>query len=330
MTGIKRPRDDKERLILKKIKTVGISLIVLILLFVFIIGVSLFLLSMDKYHDCYQNFIINHYLKRNNYYDGTAWLSVTATLIGAFISAVPGFICGILAMKQTHRLHELEARYHRPALEIEKVELSFTHQDRVYRDGEYHLEGFDREQRYGVIEAKKQPFAWYMNLRADLSLNNEVGVQHIDITSVTFSFPNADTKKEYKLSLSKLSPNSNSATIRSFKRTIKKDHAVYILSYCLNPFTLKPSDAEDDFNESIRNFAFYSEAHDPRFLQLDLSATMNISYDYLDRKSEECLLRIAFEANAKDILSDTDAFGTNPNIIKTQSADGYITYEVRA
>lgn len=75
MAGKEQRRNDKKGLSSKKRKLWGVLLIVLLLLFV-PVGGSLFLLSMDKYHDCYQNFIIDHYLKGNNYYDGTAWLSV--------------------------------------------------------------------------------------------------------------------------------------------------------------------------------------------------------------------------------------------------------------
>ncbi|MBD5513916.1 MAG: hypothetical protein HDR06_04475 [Lachnospiraceae bacterium] len=333
MAGKEQRRNDKKGISSKIRKLWGVLLIVLLLLFV-PVGGSLFLLSMDKYHDCYQNFIIDHYLKGNNYYDGTAWLSVTATLIGALISAVPGLVCGILAMVQTQRLHRLEARFHRPALEIENVELSFARLDHIYKNDKWFLEGFDMRQRFSVNQARNQSSAWWVDLKADLFLNNEIAVRDMKIESVTFSFlqafpdedSNEDSGKEYKLSL--LPPSHNATVIRSFERKLKNGHAAYTLLCGLNPFVLETSDKEADFNESIDQFAYYGDGRDPGFWRMNLSVAMKISYDYMEQDPEPCLLRVAFEADAEANSTEKKAFQPNRNIIQKQSANGYITYEV--
>lgn len=283
---------------------------------------SLILLNIDKYHDNCQNFIIRNFLNGNNYYDGTTWFSVSATLVGAVISATPGLICGLFALLQTWRLHKLETRYHHPALETETVELSFAEMDRIYRNGNYFVQDFRARQRYGVIEAKEQKFSWWVDLNAELSLNNDVSLRHIEIESVTFSFPYTDPKREYKLSLSK--PRTNTVEIRSFKRTIKDRKTVYVLSYCLNPFILESPAKEDDFNSVIRRFVYYNENQHPDHLHLELSVSMNISYDYTDQKTKKGLLKVLFEADA----TDNKEVSKPQNIIKKQSANGYVTYEV--
>lgn len=296
---------------------------------------SLFLLSMDKYHDCYRRFVIKNFIGQENYYDGEAWFSATATLIGALISAVPGLMCGILALLQTQKLHKLEARYHRPSLKVNIARFYCAVPDRFSEEAGGSWQNLEDWQHAGALAAKQQPFPWWLHLTAELSLVNEIDVQHVEIESVTISFPNADPPKEYILTLSELS--RSPVAIRSFKRTIENHQTVYILSYCLNPFILEPSAAgenlNDDLNESLNQFAYYHDGQDLRFSQINLAVSMNLKYDYLDQETEKCLLRITFEAMTKDKILDREAASPpacskNPNIIITHSADGYITYEV--
>lgn len=47
--------------------------------------------------------------------------AAAATLIGAAISAVPGIMFGIVALRQTWKVHELESRYHRPNFHVKNI-----------------------------------------------------------------------------------------------------------------------------------------------------------------------------------------------------------------
>lgn len=295
---------------------------------------SLFLLNMDRYHDCFQRFVIRNFIGQKNYYGGEAWFSATATLIGGLISAVPGLMCGILALLQTQRLHKLEARYHRPSLKVKNARFYCAYLEHFQEEVGGSWNGLEIWQYAGTQEALNQPFPWWLHLTVDLSLVNEMSVQHIDIESVTVSFPKAVPPKEYIITLSKSF--FDSVAIRSLKRTIENEQAVYVLSYCLNPFILKPSavgkERNDDLDECLHQFAFWHDGHNPGFPQMELTVAMNLKYDYLDEKTEKCLLRIIFESTAQDKIlgraASASAFGKNPNIVTIPSTDGYITYEV--
>lgn len=150
----------------------GIAVVIMVLMPFF--G-GLFLLSIDRYHECYRDFIINNWLEGDNYYDGELWFSAAATFIGAVISAVPGLMCGIFALVQTQRLHRLEARYHRPAMEIEKIGFSFVKISNIRDDsGVLRMDEFDIRQRSGVYEANEQSSKWWIDLEIVLYSNNGI------------------------------------------------------------------------------------------------------------------------------------------------------------
>lgn len=331
MAGLKRKRG-REKLSCKR--KVLYAVIVAISIATPILG-SLFLLNMDRYHDCFQRFVIRNFIGQENYYGGEAWFSATATLIGGLISAVPGLMCGILALLQTQKLHKLEARYHRPSLRVKNARFYCAYLENFSKDAGGSWRGLENWQYAGALEAQKQSFPWWLHFSAELSLTNEIDVQHVEIESVTVSFPNADPPKEYVLTISKTC--SSPAAIRSCKRTVENDQTVYVLSYCLNPFILAPSAAgknlNDDLNESLDQFSYYHNRQNPGFSQMSLAVAMNLKYDYLDQETEKCLLRITFDAMDNDKISNRaaaspQACSKNPNIIITHSADGYITYEV--
>lgn len=303
----------------------GISLVILVLLSV-PIGESLFLL-IDKYHDCYQNFIIDHHLKGNNYYDTPTWLSVTATLDAALISALPGFIFGFLALLQTWRLHKLEARYHSPALEIECFELNFAETDRIFEGNQYHLSGFDKRQRYGLQEAKKQSSPWWIDMSAQLYVGNGIPIKSMEIESVTFSFPDAGSpKRKYTLSLRE--SNNLLSGIRRFERTFQNSRAVYTLTWSLNPFVLIPARRKSAFESDIREFVNYNWSHDPGLMRMELTANIIIAYDHADNRTKKCQLRIAFNANENNKATAANSSEPHKYLFDKESVDGYITYEV--
>lgn len=321
-------------------KYLGISLFALLLILL-AMG-SIFLLSVDKYHEFYRT-IVKYFLHKDNYYNGETWFSVVATLVGAAISAVPGLICGVLALVQTQRLHDLEVRTHRPVLETEKITLSFAKIDHIFKDGKLSpeiLARLARRELSGLYEAKKQLSAWWIDLDAVLFSQNEIAVKHIEIESVTLTFPDAKPEKSYKLFLE---PSDNSrARLRTFSRKIGNGHIAYNLSYCLNPFTLEATDEQNAFESVVRQFCYISESWDPAFLHMELDVHMNVSFEYEGQQKVKCMLRIAFDADdgmTAEINRDT-ASGENKtvseqaktvedgHIIRKISYNAYISYEV--
>lgn len=284
---------------------------------------GLFLVCMDRYHECFREFFINTWLKGDNYYDGELWFSAAATFAGAVISAAPGLMCGIFALVQTHRLHKSEARYHRPAMEIEKIGFSFVKISNIRDDsGVLRMDEFDIRQRSGVREANEQMSKWWIDLEIILFSNNGIPIKNMEIESVTFAFPDTKTNDEYELK--PVAFDGNTARIRCFARNIKDGRAIYTLSWSLHPFKkFKPEDKKTDFEQCISEFVFYNcEGWDSRYLHLDLSVNMNVDYEYKDKQKTKCMLRAVFNAECSKCSEKSR------NIIVNQSSDGYFTYEV--
>lgn len=284
---------------------------------------SLFLLNMDRYHECYRDFIINNWLEGDNYYDGELWFAAAATFVGAVISAAPGLMCGIFALVQTQRLHRLEARYHRPAMEIEKIGFSFVKISNIRDErGVLRMDEFDMRQRSGVREANEQSSNWWIDLEIVLFSNNGIPIKNMEIESVVFAFPDTKSDEVHEFKLAAF--DGNAARIRRFARDIKDGRAVYTVSWSLYPFKkFKPEDKKTDFEQCINEFAFYNrEGWNPRYLHLDFSVNMNVDYEYKDKQETKCLLRAVFNAER------SESSERSRNIIVNQSADGYFTYEV--
>ncbi len=295
---------------------------IVILVIVLALG-SILLLNIDKHHECYRNFIIKNCLKRDNYYDGEIWFSAAATLIGALISAVPGLMCGILALVQTQRLHSLEARYHRPMMEIEKAGLSFVKLRNIRDDNDIlRIKDFDMRQRYGVYEAEKQSSEWWIDLELVLFSNNGIAVKNMDIESVTFAFPDADYDQEYELRLAPL--DGNAARTRKFERNKQGERAVYTLTWSLNPFVpFKQCDKQSGFPQSINEFVFYKrEGRNSEYSHMNLSVKMNVDYEYREEKKPQCWLKAVFDAKGLECSE------RNKDVWGIESTDGYFTYEV--
>lgn len=63
------------------------------------------LVYTDKHYACLR-YVLVKILGTENHFDGGLWFSAEATIVGAFISAIPGLMCGILAYTQTERLQK--------------------------------------------------------------------------------------------------------------------------------------------------------------------------------------------------------------------------------
>lgn len=62
-------------------------------------------------------------MRDSHHFDGSIWYTGMITIVAAIIAAIPGIICGILALVQSQRLHELEDRYHLPVFTIQNISL---------------------------------------------------------------------------------------------------------------------------------------------------------------------------------------------------------------
>lgn len=317
-------------------KCILISLVALLIILA--LGSS-FLLFAYKYCVCFLCLwnIVRYFLK----VDDNTWLSVAATLFGAVISAIPGVICGVLALLQTQRLHKLEMRSHRPVLEVAESTLKFAEIDRTFVNGnlpfEILLRTVGREQS-GLYEAEKQLAAWWIDLEVIFISKNEISVQDMKIESVTITFPDVKPAKSYELSL--VTPNNSRIRIRDFHRAVQSGGIEYKLLYCLNSFKLKPADAKNAFEDVIRQFCYISESQDPTLMHMELDVHMEVSFEYREHRDEKCMLKIVFDAEGdkttedqRDIVGGKDKtvselsdFIDSGQIIRKKSHNAYISY----
>lgn len=258
----------------------------------------------------------------------------------ADLISVSSLICAVVALLQTRRIYHLEARYHRPALEIDHVRLNTLEISRIKKDGNLCFSGLEKRQRYGVREADKQSSPFWFDLEIELFLNNGIALKNMEIVSVTFSFPNSDSEGKYVLNLS---GTSCAAVIRSFERKMVKDRARYILLWSLNPVVLEQFNRKEAFEDAFSQFVYYSESMDSRYLYMNLDIDFQMQYEYDDEDSANCKVKTTFVAepinDIKDTKKDTDNTkdtcasdknGTkeqNRHIVPMQTANGFITYE---
>lgn len=296
-------------------KVAGFILLLLVVIAVPVAGGG-FLLSMDKHHECYREFLIEHYFIRNNYYDGKTWLSVAATLVGAVISATPGLMCGILALWQTHRLHQVEAKYHRPVFEIKKVEAVFVRISRICNEDV----SFNSRGRHCVREAERCEFDWWIDLKIDLLSNSGLAIKDMKIDSVVFGFPNTDIEQMYKLILSE--DKDDVVEARSFVRDMKDDQTVYTLQWSLCPFIKLKCKDKERLEKGICEFVYYSEGKMLEYSCMELKVNMSLDYEYKEKKKMRCLLKVAFDSEHSKLLAQSKV------VTKYESVNGYFTYEV--
>lgn len=320
MTGRKGLRGDDNHFPDKKSGILWVVLLALGLAVLLLTAGGLLLLDIDRRHDDYQAWITGHLLKADNYYDGEVWFAAAATLIGAAISAVPGIMFGILALRQTRKLHELESRYHRPNFHVKNMKLSFISMKLYGKQGMDLNEPLTSQQNLCAREAERHSCNWGIILETAMLETNGIVVKKMEIESVIISFPNANPKKVFTLLLS--TPGRKENEMRSFKGKLQNDHMEYTLHYSLNPFTLKRPDGKSDFEKCIEEFVFWREGRDPGYLQMDLTVNMNINFEYGEKQATKCMLRAALRAESS-MYSKLNNF-----IIENEQNECYSTYEV--
>lgn len=260
-----------------------------------------------------------------------AWISLLLTLVALF---------------QTGYIYSLEARYNRPALEINHVRLDALEISRIKEDGRLRLRGLEVRQREGVREADRQAWDFWLDLEIVLALANGIAVKNMEIISVTFSFPNSDSEEKYTLRLSKT---GSAVCTRSFERRIVKDCAMYILRWSINPFTFKVLGEKNAFENAFYQFLYYRESRDSRYLRMNLDVNFRMRYEYGREKGKKCTMVAAFMAeqgtggkghkNDEGLVDDMGAAkdtgasdegvtsGRNRHIISARTSNGYVTYK---
>lgn len=157
-------------------------------------GSILFMFLGDRCYFYFENWI-NTILKTEHHYSGEVWYSAAVSMVGAF----PGTVCGILAFMQAERLHELEDRYHRPALVLHKAQLSGRKVSVLHKKKEEYL---NIEQYIECLVEKG--YRWDAELSIEFEVENGVTIEEIELIGVDFIF---QENKKYSISLNEYKKN---------------------------------------------------------------------------------------------------------------------------
>jgi len=257
---------------------VRVFLFALVVVFFFLFS-FLILIAVDKHYAWFRSVLVR-FLKADNHFDGSLWFSTAATFVGGLISAVPGLMCGLLAYIQTERLHELEDRYHRPGLELDEAKVSII----VLRDKKGDLvkspkcilgELSDMPYRYRrtVEEVIERQYPFYVVIKADFHVKNEVTVKRISVRQVDFLI--GEEALEWVLAGKKGRAAEDRRKIWEFSKRIEQGQTKYTLEWILYPSKKK---ATPDFWFAMRDFTMYTDIRDSRFRNLELNVHMGRPY----------------------------------------------------
>lgn len=295
---------------------VGVFLSVLAVVFLGFLA----LMAVDKHYVWFHD-VLTQFLKADNHFDGDLWFAAAATIIGALVSAVPGLMCGLLAYIQTERLHELEGRYHRPWLELDEAKVSIAvlcnEKGDLLKSSREIIDGLPWDQytyRRTIEEAieKRRPF--YIVLKTDFHVKNEVTVKRIFISQVDFMI--GKDVLEWILAGAEGKAEENCQKIWKFDRQIGQGGTKYTLEWILCPVEER---ATIGIWCAMRDFALHKEIRNLELGDLELNVHMNVEYEYCVKDGAECMLRVGFDA---------DNMHSAAVVQENCSCNGYFTYDI--
>lgn len=305
---MKRRKITVDKSLLKYVVKLLIVSVVLLM-----VGIAV-LMAADKWHDCLESGI-TCILKQDNYFSGDLWFSAAATLIGAFISSAPGAICGILAWKQTMRLHELEDRYHAPMMELKSAELKFIRAESLQEVREH---GRLSTRQYSNIKRTEElGYDYCIDLKIDFYIKNGITLKDLEIHSITFSLDGNAYKAVPFPEMKKRELLQNE--IWDLKRHDNGMQTDYALSCNLCRFHQESNQEKENFWEEFEEFASYDERYNFAYMHMGVDVGINLRYEYNENKGINNLLKMMFD------VSDTQTVcWVHTNI----TTNGYFTYDI--
>lgn len=275
-----------------------------------------FLFFADGFYDIL-NKGVTFILRRDNHFSGETWFSAVASSV----TAIPGIYCGVLALLQTKRLHDLEARYHRPALGFQGAGMKVAWiRDMQYSEmtADYHRDRF--------VECIKRKDPWgtkanLMTFSLDIEIKNDIGVTDIIPEQIEFIFRNetytvnfyeiVDEWKQY----------------RTCRPDYNRDRYLFHISWELFPYCLKGSrdqinteekDTETRFWESIELFTNFENRCDRDYFSLLTKIFVKVYYEYAPAEYNMAVGTISWTAD--------DGAGRYKAVAERRTHSGIFTY----
>lgn len=267
---------------------------VIISLFCYI-GFFIFLFCADGFYGTL-NTIVTGILGKDNHFSGETWFSIVASSI----TSLPGIFCGVLALLQTARLHQLESRYHRPSMGLQGAEMKVTWiRDRQYKGitTDYRRDKFVRR---ALGKDPEQTRSNLMTFNLDLEIKNDVGVTDIVLDRIEFVFRH----EAYTVSFCDLPDEWKQ--YRRCEPDYSKGRYLFHIRWELFPYSIEGSrdnvnteekDTETRFWESIEQFTNYENRLDKDYYSLLTKVIVNVYYEYAPVKYETAVGTISWTAD---------------------------------
>lgn len=290
-----------------KVRRVVIACVIIEVFFL-LVGMT-FLFFVDIYHTSFKGAFIA-VLDKENRFSGEVWFSVMATIIGAVISAVPSLVCGLLAILQSQKLHDLENRYHRPMLELNELVTNFL---KITSDNIL-LEKHKLTQRQikNIFNLIEKNYLWYIEWKIRFKVKNEIAVTNMQIEKIKIKSANLDYLIEFKGS------GNAEENLWELQWECDNGEVTYCFSCDIGSLKEKPN---NDFWNAIEEFASYEYRQDEDYRYMEMVFFLNILYEFSGEQKIEKVLNIRL---------DVEHSVYKGNIIKNKSSNGYFTYGRKA
>ena len=265
-----------------------------------------FLFCGDKFYDIMDN-IVEHLLGRGNHFSGEAWY----TTVAASVAALPGILCGVLALLQTQKLHKLEARYHRPAFVLRHAWMRviwihsclYSSKGRNYRRAKY--------EKWAKGTEENPSMANLLTFEIELEVKNDITVLNMIPEQVIFQFPEENFTINFLELPEKWTP---------YRSVIPKwDREKYLLciSWELFPYEIegKTRDEESKFWESMERFTNYGSWCNVNYKSLLTELTVRVYYEYAPVGYERVTGRLFWKVDEKCVRQGAEVVrSTNSGI----------------
>ena len=166
-----------------------------------------------------------------------------------------------------------------------------------------------------VEEVIEKQYAFYIVLKTDFHVKNEVTVKRIWVRQVDFLI--GEEALEWALTGKKEKVADSRHKIWEFDKQIQQGQTKYTLEWILYPLK---ENATPGFWHAMRDFAMHTDIRDSRIRDLELNVHMNIEYEYSGRSGTECMLCVDFDGS-KTLQASV--------LQENCSCNGYFTYEIK-
>lgn len=260
------------------------------------------LLAIDKFHDKLAT-LTGCILREDNFFSGETWFSV----IASSIVAIPGIFCGVFALWQTQKLHELESRYHRPSLGLYEAKLKVIwthsrHYTRISKDCHR-----DKYEKWALDKKFVPETANLMNLSMDIDIKNGIEVTDMRLEQIEFIFQS----ERYQMTFESMDPEWEEYRI---SEPIYRDgRYMFRINWEVAPYILKDADGvsgkdiDKRFWDCIEQFTNFENRLDMNFLKLRTRMTIKVYYEYAPAEYERVIGSIFWRANDGEGRSNAEA-----------------------